>query len=77
MHPSNITHTMVIYYHEKVFHSGRNATVNKIRSNGLLIINLCSVVKFVIWKCVMCRRLREKFGFQKMSDLPIERTLDS
>jgi len=38
---------------------------------------MSSIVKSVIWSCVLCRKLRGKFGAQMMSELPVERTLDA
>ena len=74
---SEVAKSIIRFYHEKVFHSGRNATMNEIRENGIWIISLCSLVKSVIWKCFLCRKLRGKFGTQIMADLPIERTLEA
>ena len=74
---SEIAKSIVRFYHDKVFHSGRNITMNEIRENGIWIINLCSIVKSVIWNCFLCRMLRGKFGNQFMSDLPFERTLEA
>ena len=74
---SIISVAIVRYFHAKVHHSGRGITINEIRSNGIWITNLGSLVRKVIWNCVGCRKLRGKVSFQKMSDLPEDRILQS
>ena len=66
--------SIVLFYHEKVFHAGRGITLNSIRQAGFWILNLNSLCKKVIFKCVMCRRLRGVTSIQFMSDLPSFRT---
>ena len=47
-----LTRRIVEWFHKKVGHSGRTTTVNEIRSNGLWIIGMTTVVKSVIYSCV-------------------------
>ena len=54
-------------------HGGRNSTVHEIRSNGIWIIGISSIVRSLIYHCVGCRIQRGSMGSQKMSDLPTER----
>ena len=70
---SEVTKSLLRFHHEGTFHSGRGMTVNEIRSNGLWIINVNSLVRQVIHQCVICRNLRGAIVPQKMSDLPIDR----
>ena len=53
------TAVMIIRWcHEKVAHSGRDITMNYIRSSGFWIINCNAAVRSYISKCVTCRHLR-------------------
>ena len=49
-------------------------TVNQIRSNGYWIIGCSSAVSFLISKCVTCRKVRGSLQYQKMADLPYDRS---
>ena len=68
---------IIRYFHQKVQHGGRDATLNEIRQNGFMIVNANSHVRNEIYKCVICRRFRGKFGEQKMANLPSERCSES
>ena len=70
---SNITEAVVIWSHETIGHGGRGLTLNNLRKNGIWVLGANAVVRKIIHKCVICRKLRGKFGDQKMSDLPKER----
>ena len=74
---SVISAAIVRHFHTKVYHSGRGITINEIRSNGIWIVNLSSLVRSVIWNCIECRKLRGKTVVQKMSDLPTDRITES
>ena len=80
MHPiilpkdSELTKLLLRFHHERTFHSGRGMTVNEVRSNGLWITNVHSLVRQVIHQCFICSSLRGAIVQQKMSDLPIDRT---
>ena len=54
-------------------HSGRNVTLNEIRTSGYRVIKGNSAVKEVISRCVTCRRLRGKLGKQIMADVTQDR----
>ena len=63
---SNITEAVVVIWsHEKAGHSGRGLTLNNLRKNGIWVLCANAVVRRIIHKCVMCRKLRGKFGDQK------------
>ena len=70
---SNITEAVVIWSHETIGHGGRGLALNNLRKNGIWVLGANAVVRKIIHKCVICRKLRGKFGDQKMSDLPKER----
>ncbi|XP_073713971.1 uncharacterized protein [Misgurnus anguillicaudatus] len=64
---------LVRYYHEKVMHQGRHITEGAIRAAGLWIIGSKCLVSSVIFKCVVCRKLRGTLQIQKMADLPADK----
>ena len=70
---SHVATLLIRSSHEKVQHGGRDATLNDLRQRGYMIINANSRVRNEIYKCVVCRRIRGKFGEQRMADLPSER----
>lgn len=70
---NHVTDLVVRYCHEKVGHGGRHATLNELITQGFWIVDVNSKVRYIIRKCVRCRKLRGKFGTQQMSDLPKDR----
>ena len=50
-------------------------TLNNLE-NRFWILSANIVVLGIIYRCVNCRRLRGKFGVQKMADLPKVRCLE-
>ena len=54
-------------------HGGRGFTLNNLRKNSIWVISVNAVVRRIIHECVTYRKLRGKFGDQKMSDLSKER----
>ena len=54
--------------HENVTHGGREMTLNNLKQNGFLILSQKVAVRGIIYRCVTCRKLRGKFGVQKMAD---------
>ena len=74
---SNITEAVVIWSHETIGHGGRGLTLNNLRKNGIWVVGANAVVRKIIHKCVICRKLRGKFGDQKMSDFPKERCCEA
>ena len=68
-----LTVIMLQHFHESAQHQGKGITSNLVRSHGLWIIGLSSLVSSVIFKCVVCRRVRHTPVGQKMSNLPEER----
>ena len=53
-------------------HDGVDSVIAKVRLT-YWIIGLLQLCKSVVYKCVVCRRLRGKLGSQKMGKLPLER----
>ena len=75
---SNITEALVVIWsHETIDHGGRGLTLNNLKKNGIWVLSANPVVRRITHKCVMCRKLRGKFGDQKMSDLPKERCCEA
>ena len=69
---------MIIQWsHHSVAHGDRGMTLNHLRQRGIWIVNANAVVRHLIHKCVICRKLREKRGYQKMADLPQERCTEA
>ena len=71
--PSNIREAVVIWSHETVGHDGRGLTLSNLRKNGIWVLSANALTRGIIHKCVTCKKLRENFDDQKMSDLPKER----
>ena len=70
---STITNLIIEHHHQQLQHSGRNSTLNRLRTSGFWVINGNSLVRFLINKCVKCKILRGKASVQRMADLPKER----
>ena len=73
----NISEMVARWSHQCVGHGARGLTLNHLRKSGVWIISANSMVRHMIHKCVTCRRLRGKLGFQKMADLPDKRYLEA
>lgn len=69
----HVSTLLVRHYHEQVAHQGRHFTEGAVRTAGLWITGSKRLVSSVIYKCVICKRLRGKLEEQKMSDLPLDR----
>ena len=54
--------------HEKT-HQGRGATLNAVRLSGYWIVGCKDIVSRIIFKCVLCRKLRGHLQEQKMAPL--------
>ena len=68
-----VTELLIRWCHQKTAHSGRNITLNEIRSSRYWVMQGSSAVKKMISRCVTCRRLRERVDEQIMADLPHDR----
>ena len=69
---------MIIQWsHHSVAHGARGMTLNHIRQRGLWIVNANAIVRHLIHNCVICRKLRGKMGYQKMTELPQERCTEA
>ena len=79
MHPvilpkkGKLTEMIIRWCHQKTAHSGRNITLNEIRTSGYWVIQGNSAVKEMISRCVTCRRLKRKSVKQIMTNLPQDR----
>lgn len=71
---SHIALLLVRHYHEEVHHQGRHITEGAVRTAGYWITGGRRLIANLIFKCVICRKLRGKFSKQMMSDLPSDRT---
>ena len=72
-HDSLLTRLLILHFHRKTAHQGRNTTINALRAGGFHILRGTSIVSSLINKCVICRKIRGKMQTQKMSSLPNER----
>jgi hypothetical protein len=63
--------------HACVEHRRRHFTEGKIRTSGYWIIGMKRQVTSYIYRCVVCRKLRGKFGEQVVADLPEEKMTPS
>ena len=68
------TGRLVEWHHKKVEHRGKHTTLNKLREQGLWLVNGGKEVGVVVFRCVRCKWLRGKFGEQIMANLPLSRT---
>lgn len=64
---------IIRHYHSKIHHQGRQMTEGVIRSAGYWIVNGKRMISSEIHHCVTCRKLRGKFGWVQMADLPEDR----
>ena len=62
-----IQEAVVAWSHKTIGHGGRGLTLNNLRKNGIWVLGANAVVTQIIHKCVTCRKLRGKFGDEKMS----------
>ena len=69
----HITNLIIRWCHEKTAHSGRNMTLNEIRSSRYWVTSGNSVKKRLILKCATCQRLRGNVAEKIMANLPPER----
>ncbi|XP_061176110.1 uncharacterized protein LOC133185066 [Saccostrea echinata] len=74
---SHIADLIIHHFHESVHHQGRHITEGKIRTAGYWIIGCKRKVTSHIHSCVICRKLRGRFGTQIMADLPEDRITPS
>eukprot|EP00079_Xenopus_tropicalis_P024746 XP_012817710.2 PREDICTED: uncharacterized protein LOC100485864 [Xenopus tropicalis] len=72
-HDHHIAKLIVKHYHNKVAHQGRHITEGAIRAEGFWILGGKRLISAVIYKCVICRKLRGRLESQKMADLPEDR----
>lgn len=69
---SNISELILRSIHESIGHSGRNHMLSSLRRR-FWIPHANALARRIIRECMTCRRLHQKPGEQKMSDLPHER----
>lgn len=64
---------LVRHYHKAVKHQGRHFTEGAIRAAGFWLVGARRCITSMLFKCVICRRLRGNTELQHMADLPAER----
>ena len=74
---SNITEAVVIWSHKTIGHGGSGSALNNLKNNGIWVLRANAFVRRIIHKCVTCRKLRGKFGDQKISVLPKEKCCEA
>ena len=70
---NHVSVLLVRYFHGKVSHQGRSFTDGAIRDAGFWIVGGRRLVSSVIHQCITCRKLRGRFAWQQMADLPEDR----
>lgn len=71
---NHVSKLIAIHCHETVKHQGRHFTEGQIRSEGYCGKRL---VSSIVFNCVPCRKLRGRFEYQRMADLPADRLEES
>lgn len=69
----HISTLLIRHFHDQVKHQGYLFTEGALRTAGYWLINGKRYISSVIYKCVVCRKLRGSAEIQKMADLPEER----
>lgn len=64
---------LIHHFHRKVSHQGRHLTDGAVRAAGFWIVGSKLMISSEINKCVICRKLRGKLGWQQMACLPEDR----
>lgn len=64
---------IVQHYHEVVKHQGRHFPEGAVRDAGFWLVGGKKCIRSLLFKCVICRKLRGKTEYQQMSDLTAER----
>lgn len=70
----HVAKLIIEFYHRKSKHQGRHITGGAVRSAGFWIVGGKRLISSILYKCVICRKLRRKEETPKMADLPIDRT---
>jgi hypothetical protein len=73
---SHVTTLIIRDQHHSLGHAGRNHVLSSLR-NKFWIINANACVRNVLYRCVICRKLREPVTTPKMADLPSDRVEQS
>ncbi|XP_065921918.1 uncharacterized protein [Magallana gigas] len=58
------------HFHDLAQHQGRHITAGTIRNAGYWITGSKRLISSIIYNCVKCRKMRGKFAYQKMANLP-------
>jgi len=69
----HVAKLIVRHYHESVKHQGRHFTEGAVRAAGFWLVGGKKCIRSLLFKCVICKKLRGKTEHQQMSDLPVER----
>ena len=65
-----VSNMIIQWSHHSVTHGARGMILNHLKQRSIWIVNAKAITQHLIHKCVMCRKLHEKMGYQKMADLP-------
>ncbi|XP_045163793.2 uncharacterized protein LOC123528108 [Mercenaria mercenaria] len=68
----HVSKLLVTHIHNSIKHQGRLITEGAIRSAGFWVTGAKPIVSTLLHICVVCRKLRGRFEYQKMSDLPVD-----
>ncbi|XP_061192133.1 uncharacterized protein LOC133200331 [Saccostrea echinata] len=68
---------LIYHFNCKVSHQGRHFTDGAVRALGFWIVGSKCMISSEINKCVICRKLRGKLGWQQMACLPVDRVTPS
>lgn len=74
---SHLAKLLILHFHKKVAHQGRHFTEGAVRAAGFWVVAAKRLIMSEISKCVICRMLRGKLGWQQMADLPEDRVRPS
>jgi len=73
LHKCHTTRLIIRHIHSYLAHAGRNHVLSELRQRSW-ITHANTTVRHVIVRYVICRRLRQPVDYQKMTDLPVDRT---
>ncbi|XP_028175488.1 uncharacterized protein LOC114363843 isoform X2 [Ostrinia furnacalis] len=69
---SNITKLIILQEHLRLLHAGQKLVLSSLSEN-YWIVNANRVIKSVLYKCIICFKLKAKNATQLMGSLPLDR----
>ena len=73
----HISKLIILWCHQKTGHSGRDMTLNEVRSSGFEVAKANPLTHSLIYHCVTCRSLRRELGEQPTTELSPDRLQES